>query len=95
MSKVIKLDNISEEAKKDNELKDGWSKMINRVEREMNRRYNAVPVAERQRLGLETGAEAHENREWVGKYLEALVWRDMCYELMREKVYSKGEESSD
>ena len=95
MSKVIKLNNAKSDTKADNDLKEGWSEMVNRVEKEISRRYNAVPIAERRELGLEDGKKAHENRNWVGKYLEALVWRDMCYELMREKAYSKGEESGD
>jgi hypothetical protein len=95
MSKVINLDSAKNETKTDNDLKKGWAEMVNRVEKEISRRYNAVPIAERRELGLEDGKKAHENREWVGKYLEALVWRDMCYELMREKAYSKGEESGD
>lgn len=93
MSKVIKLDNVSEKAEKGNDFKKGWSELNDRVDKELHKRYHSVPIAERRQLGLEEGKDSHENRLWVGKYLEALIWRDMCYELLQEKVYSKGESS--
>ena len=64
-------------------MKKSWKDIEKEVEAEYSARYHAVPEGQRRKLGLEPDQKgSYENRQWVQVYLQKLLWRDKCRDIM-------------
>tara|TARA_B100000073_G_scaffold348204_2_gene365661 strand:- start:3024 stop:3275 length:252 start_codon:yes stop_codon:yes gene_type:complete len=69
-------------------MKKKWKEIEKEVEAEYGARYHSVPEEKRRKLGLEpdqTGS--YENRQWVQIYLQKILWREKCRDIMNNPEY--------
>jgi len=64
-------------------MKKKWEEVIKEVEAEYSTRYHSVPEDQRRKLGLEPDQKgSYENRQWVQVYIQKLLWRDKCRDIL-------------
>ena len=64
-------------------MKKKWEEVIKEVEAEYSTRYHSVPEDQRRKLGLEPDQKgSYENRQWVQVYIQKLLWRDKCRDML-------------
>ena len=64
-------------------MKKSWNEIVKEVEAEYSTRYNSVPKDKRRKLGLEPDQRgSYENRQWVQVYIQKLIWKDKCRDIL-------------
>jgi hypothetical protein len=64
-------------------MKKKWETIVEEVEAEYGTRYHSVPTEQRRKLGLDPDQKgSYENRQWVQVYIQKLLWRDKCRDIM-------------
>ena len=64
-------------------MKKKWKDIEKEVEAEYSVRFHSVPEDKRRKLGLEPDQKgSYENRQWVQTYLQMLIWKDKCRDIM-------------
>ena len=64
-------------------MKKKWKEIEKEVEAEYSVRYYSVPEDKRRKLGLEPDQKGnYDNRQWVQTYIQMLIWKDKCRDIM-------------
>jgi hypothetical protein len=64
-------------------MKKSWKEIEKEVEAEYGTRYNSVPIEQRRKLGLEPDQKgSYDNRQWVQTYIQMLIWKDKCRDIV-------------
>ena len=64
-------------------MKKKWKDIEREVEAEYSERFYSVPEEQRRKLGLEPDQKgSYENRQWVQTYIQMVIWKDKCRDIM-------------